>query len=129
MTPAAARVLVVDDEPSMCWVVQSALQRDGHTVDVATSGPEALGLVRARPYDVVVMDFKLPGVDGTELVSLVRSIRAGARIIVISGWAAGDKPPIQDLLRQDTSMEFLAKPFLLADLRRRVKKALSAGTG
>jgi two-component system OmpR family response regulator len=67
VTNGAARVLVVDDEPSIQMAVRDELQFEGFEVDVASSGPEALARARASSPDVLVLDLMLPGQNGFEV--------------------------------------------------------------
>ncbi len=64
MTNTPARILVVDDEKLIRWSVAERLQRDGYEVISAESGEKALELVAASPPDVMLLDVKLPGIDG-----------------------------------------------------------------
>jgi CheY-like chemotaxis protein len=67
-TPTApARILVVDDEPEILAIVEEILRRDGHAVELAAGGCEALRLLEARAYDLIVSDLRMPDGDGREL--------------------------------------------------------------
>src|SRR5262249_54103555 len=67
------RVLVVDDQPVQCELVSHALQRDWHTVDVASNGREALALFENREYDLVITDKVMPEMNGDQLAVGERS--------------------------------------------------------
>ncbi|HYM42522.1 MAG TPA: response regulator [Steroidobacteraceae bacterium] len=67
-----ARILAVDDSPSMRQLVKLALASGGHEVDVATDGVEALEVAEKRQFDVVITDVNMPNMDG---ISLVRELR------------------------------------------------------
>ena len=62
------RVLVVEDEARMAGLLKRALQEEGHAVDVAADGPEGLWLATENPYEAIVLDVMLPGLDGVPAV-------------------------------------------------------------
>lgn len=110
------RVLVVDDEPAIRALVTKIVERAGHPVDSARDGAEAIAMLDAEDYGVLVVDLMMPNVDGYALIEHVKT-RPGRRpaIIVIS---AGDA---SSLRRLDGSMvhSILRKPFdidVLGDL-------------
>jgi len=117
------RVLVVDDEPLVAGLLVDLLEGDGHRVEVAADGRAALAAVRKRGFDVIISDFKMPGLDGAGLYEgLARQDpRLRERLVFISG----------DTLTPDTR-RFLAstgaptvdKPFDAAQVRRVVQSVL-----
>ncbi len=73
MTPVTPnRILVVDDEERIRSLVGSYLREEGYQVDEAATGEEAVVAVRARPPDLVVLDVRLPGIDGVEALRQIR---------------------------------------------------------
>ena len=120
MTSAPARILVVDDEESILQFVSYNLRKEGYDVTTATDGEAALELAAASPFDLVVLDIMLPGVDGYEVCRRLR--------------AAGDTP-VLFLSARDTELDkvvglelggddYLAKPFGVRELIARVKALL-----
>jgi two-component system NtrC family sensor kinase len=118
-------VLLVDDEPDIAAVLAEAIANDGHRVDTATNGVMALEMLRTRPYDLIVSDTKMPGLDGegfyAELRDRFPALRE--RVIFLSG----------DMLSREkreflegTGRPFLAKPCDLGELRRLVHRVLTA---
>src|SRR3954470_11925266 len=83
-----ARLLVVDDEPRICRFVSRALTAHGHLVETAVSGEDALQRAAARPFDLVVLDLLLPGVDGFEVLESLLAQDSNLRVLVLS--AVGD---------------------------------------
>jgi CheY-like chemotaxis protein len=83
-------ILVVDDDVDTCRNLADILIDLGYQVDTAHSGPSALELVRRHPYDVALLDFKMPGMDGLELYREIRKIRAETVAIIVTAYAAGD---------------------------------------
>jgi CheY-like chemotaxis protein len=79
-------ILLVDDNRQGLIARKSLLQELGYNIFTATSGDEALELLSKHNFDVVVTDFKMPRMDGVELIKRIRSAQAGARIILLSGF-------------------------------------------
>ncbi|MEG1398110.1 MAG: response regulator, partial [Raoultibacter sp.] len=67
MIDEPARILLVDDEPSITEFVSYAMKKEGFTADVAGDGEKALELISRNPYDLFILDIMLPGMDGYEL--------------------------------------------------------------
>ena len=65
---AIQRILVADDEESIRWVLSKALKKQGFTVDLAEDGAQAKNLARRNRYDLAVLDIKMPGIHGLELL-------------------------------------------------------------
>jgi CheY-like chemotaxis protein len=90
MTPRDAyRILLVDDNRDGLLVRRALLQEFGHLVEIAESGDRALYLLGGGNFDVVVTDHCMPGMDGTELIHRIRSVRPGVRVIMLSGFVEG----------------------------------------
>jgi CheY-like chemotaxis protein len=81
------RILVVDDDPDICCNLSDILTDLGYSVDVARDGPSALELVRARPYDVALLDLKMPGMDGVALYRKIKQHRADTVALVVTAYA------------------------------------------
>jgi two-component system nitrogen regulation response regulator GlnG len=69
------RILVADDEESMRWVLSKALKRKGFTVDLAQDGRQALSLIQDNSYDLAILDIKMPGISGLDLLDKIREER------------------------------------------------------
>ena len=82
-----ARILVVDDEAEIRRSVRMILEYEGHDVQEASSGPEALALVQREPPDLVFLDIKMPGMDGLEVLQKMREMNEALPIVIISGHA------------------------------------------
>jgi len=87
-TPPAKtpEILLVDDNRQGLIARKSLLQELGYNISTATGGDEALELFSKQNFDVVVTDFKMPRMDGIELIKRIRSAQSGARIILLSGF-------------------------------------------
>ncbi len=120
MATGPARILVVDDEDSILEFVSYNLKKEGHEVDTAKTGDEALERAAATRYDLIVLDIMLPGSDGYEVC---RTLRAESDV------------PVLFLSARDTELDkvvglelggddYLAKPFGIRELQARVKALL-----
>ena len=112
------RLLLVEDDARMCAVIRKGLTEQGHLVDTAATGPDAVDAAAAGHFDVLVLDLMLPGFDGVEVVRRVR--------------ARGDRTPVLMLTARDAARDivtaldagaddYLVKPFAFAVLLARVR--------
>jgi len=117
-------ILVVDDEPSVRGSLDRALSLDRYAVEAVEDGERALDRLAERPYDVVVLDIAMPGIDGIEVCRRLRQ--------------AGDRTPILMLTARDAvddrvagldagADDYLVKPFALKELTARVRALLRRG--
>ena len=96
MSQPAANILVVDDDVDTCRNLSDILTDMGYHVDTAHDGPSALELARRRRYDVALLDFKMPGMDGLTLYRELRKVQAETVAIVVTAFA--DKATAEDAL-------------------------------
>lgn len=89
MSAKATSILVVDDDVDTCRNLSDILTDLGYHVDVAHDGPGALELVRRKMYDVALLDYKMPGMDGLTLYREIKRLRAGTVAIVVTAYAGG----------------------------------------
>jgi len=112
------RVLVVDDDPDVCSVLERALQRDGHTVATAGDLSSARAALSAGETDVIVLDLGLPDGSGVELCRTLRAERETIPVLVVT--ARSEVARRVEALDAGAD-DFLAKPFAIAELRARVR--------
>jgi len=115
------RVLIVDDEKNMRWVLGQALSGDGYEVLEASDGTEALAIVTEQEPDVMVLDHRMPGKDGMEVLRTVRS--KGMHFPIIMLTAHGNVATAVEAMKAGAS-EYLTKPFDLEELKLAIDKAL-----
>jgi CheY-like chemotaxis protein len=82
-----ARILCIDDNQHGCFVRQSLLEGQGHTVATARSGKEGLEKFRAEKFDLVVVDYLMPAMKGGEVIAKIRETHPRLPIILLSGFA------------------------------------------
>jgi two-component system, sensor histidine kinase and response regulator len=123
-TPAAARILVVDDQEANVRVVGNILGELGFTIVPATSGEQALRRIAARWPDLVLLDLLMPGMDGFELCRKIIELTPGAEIPIIFLSAADDKQLVVRAL-EGGGVDYVTKPFNPAELISRVRTHLA----
>jgi two-component system OmpR family response regulator len=112
------RVLVVEDEVKLASVIRKALKEDGLLADVAVRGEDALWMAAATPYDVVVLDVNLPGIDGFETCHRLRVDGVRSPILMLTA-----RDAVDDRIRGlDTGADdYVVKPFDLSELLARIR--------
>ena len=118
------RVLVVDDEPKLSALVARALREDGHAADVAANGNDALWMAEAAPYDAIVLDVMLPGVDGFEVLRRLRARQVWTPVLMLTARdAIVDRVDGLDAGADD----YLTKPFSFDELLARLRAIARRG--
>ena len=117
------RILVVDDEETVCRSIRKALQREDYEIDAALSGEEALKMEAEKKYDVIIVDLMMPGLNGMDLLKSLKAASPAVQVVMITGY-----PTMKNTLQalQIGAFDFLPKPFLPYDLRNLVARALAA---
>jgi DNA-binding NtrC family response regulator len=115
------RILVVDDEERMAAVVAAALARGGLECETCASGEAALAALDARGADAVVTDWKMPGMDGMELLRRLHAKRPGLPVVMLT--AFGNVPAAVAAMREG-AFDYVIKPFDNDELRACVARAL-----
>ena len=123
LTTPAVRALVIDDDRYVLSLLCDLLGSWGYEVDGVGSPAEGLRRFEARPYDVVVTDLTMPGVNGIEVVTRIRAHNDTVGVIVFTA-ATGDLEDARERLR----FTLLRKPLEIEALRRAVREALPART-
>jgi len=114
------RVLIIDDEEQLRESLQLVLADEGFDVFTAQSGEIALDLVEHQPADIILCDLRMPGVDGIELIPLLRRKLPGATLILMSAYGS-EKLALEAIRRG--AYDYIAKPFLPSELIFSIRKA------
>lgn len=119
--PSNQRILVVDDEELVRWTFNEALSEEGYDVDLAATGEEALTAYNRRKYDLVILDIKLPGIDGVEVLEKIRETDKDALVIMITAHG-GIESAVQCM--KLGAFHYLTKPFEIDEVKLLTRQAL-----
>ncbi len=120
-----SHILVVDDEEAVCWSLRRALEHEGHRVTVAAAAEEAFEHAARQRPDAVILDVRLPGIDGLTALGRLRQLTGDAPAIVITAFGN-----LNTAVRavEAGAFEYLVKPFDLSQALDAVMRALERGT-
>jgi CheY-like chemotaxis protein len=132
MTSAApdnqeVKVLFVDDEPEFAMVVAKRLRRLGFAVSTANNGAEALRLARSHEFEVAVLDLKMAGMDGLEVLRTLLVLLPQIKVVMLTGHGSSD---VARQCLQEGAFAYLNKPcefsYLVENIRKAAAEALKA---
>ena len=120
------RLLVVEDERDLAQTLRRALEEEEFAVDVAEDGEDALFKIREMPYDAVILDLMLPGLDGWSLLQTIRAAGIRTPVLVLTA-----RDMIDDRVRGLNlgADDYLTKPFALAELIARIRAMIRRAYG
>jgi DNA-binding NtrC family response regulator len=122
METPTGKVLVVDDEQKMCEFLELVLSQDGHQVLAATSGEQALDIIKSNPdLDVIVTDLMMPKITGMEVLEEAKRMLPDTPVIMITGYSTVENA-VQAM--KAGAFDYLPKPFKVDEVKLVVKKAL-----
>ncbi|WP_448520990.1 response regulator [Pseudothermotoga sp.] len=117
-----ANILVVDDERNVRNLIKKILEENDHSVTTIATGEEALVELRKSKFDLLVLDLKLPGMSGTELLKRMRQEGIDVPTLIVS--AVTNAAPIVEAMKQGAA-DYLSKPFSAQDLLKKVEELLN----
>ncbi|HZY10434.1 MAG TPA: response regulator [Bacteroidota bacterium] len=117
-----SRILVVDDEEALRTVLSSELTGAGYEVSSAADGDEAISIVQNKKFDLILLDIKMPKVDGFEVLKFVKPKYPAIKIIMLTGFA-DLKNAIES--KKHGAEDFVSKPYDLVDLLTTIERVLS----
>jgi two-component system response regulator PilR (NtrC family) len=123
-TPVAKRssVLVVDDEEALRTVLSGELANEGYEVKAAADGDEAISEVEKSPFDLVLLDIKMPRMSGFEVLKYIKVNHAKTKVVMLTGFADLKNAIESKKLGAD---DFVSKPYDLVDLLTTIERVLS----
>ena len=118
------RILVVEDDASMGFFLSEAMSKEGYGVDVVTSGEEALERIGQDQFNLVILDLKLPSMDGMEVLANMKVTNPELVVIMIT--AHGSRDIAMEAIRKG-AYDYFTKPFDINEMRVVVRRALERG--
>jgi DNA-binding NtrC family response regulator len=122
--PRQKRILIVDDEAIVAFFLMEGLKGLGEEYEVRTTESAELALEQcsATPFDLAVVDYRLPGINGLDLIEQLRDISPDTRTIVITAYSS---PELEEQAHRLHTCRYLAKPFRIQELMHTVEKVLA----
>ncbi len=124
-----SRILVVDDDVAVGSAVKLVLEQDGHTVVLANNGRAGVSAAESEPFDIVICDIFMPGMDGIESIHAFHQIKPDLPVIAMSGFMFCDgQSPAPDYLSLSTKLGAafsLRKPFRPHELLKAVHECIA----
>lgn len=122
---SSERILVVDDELFVRELLLEFLSAQGYEVSLADSGEKAVELMQTQPADLVLVDLKMPGINGIEALRQIKKIAPDILAIIMTGY-----PTIESSIEalRHGAYDYVIKPFKLDDLKSSIERALREHT-
>ncbi|MCM2312765.1 MAG: sigma-54 dependent transcriptional regulator, partial [Steroidobacteraceae bacterium] len=120
-----ARILIADDEPSICEAFVALLAAEGHEALTAANGRDAVRLAQSERPDAIFLDVRMPGLDGLEALQQIKAARPDVPVVVMTAYGTLDTAAAA--LRHD-AFDYLGKPLDLGQVRRLLQRALHTST-
>ncbi|MBI1894267.1 MAG: sigma-54-dependent Fis family transcriptional regulator [Candidatus Rokubacteria bacterium] len=121
MAEAAAKILIVDDEPSLREYLAIALEREGYEVGKAESGEEARRLLEEDAYDLALVDLRMPGADGLEVLRRAKSVDPTLMVVMMTAYSTVETA-VEAM--KEGAFDYLIKPFKTEVLKVQIRRAL-----
>ncbi len=119
----AERLLIVEDEDTLCESLQRVFRRDGYEVDRADSAEAAFRLLESSSYDLIITDIVLPGISGIELLTQYRKTKPTQKVMVITAYAS--LATAVEAIKAG-ACDFIIKPLMHDEMKKAVRKALDS---
>jgi two-component system, NtrC family, response regulator PilR len=115
-------VLVVDDEEALRSVLSNELINEGYDVQTASDGDDAIAAIDKTPFDLVLLDIKMPRVSGFEVLKHIKEHAGGTKVVMLTGFADLKNAIESKKLGAD---DFVSKPYDLVDLLTTIERVLN----
>jgi DNA-binding NtrC family response regulator len=117
----AGRLLIVEDEDTLCKSLQRVFSKEGYEVDRADSAESAFKLLENKSYDLIITDIILPGISGIELMTKYRETNPAQKVIIITAYAS--LTTAVEALKAGAS-DFIIKPLMHDEIKKAVNRVL-----
>jgi DNA-binding NtrC family response regulator len=117
-----SKILVVDDEDALRTVLSNELTSEGYDVSTASDGDEAISTIQKSLYDLVLLDIKMPRLNGFEVLKFVKEKHPKTKVVMLTGFA-DLKNAIES--KKLGAEDFVSKPYDLVDLLTTIERVLS----
>ncbi|MBL7136307.1 MAG: response regulator [Candidatus Marinimicrobia bacterium] len=118
------KVLAVDDEYDLCWAFETRFKKEIFDIVTVRNGEAAIEMLKKNKYPIIILDSKLPGIDGFEAAKIIKIIDPDTYIIIFTGYYDREDKEIQEGLKSGLFYDFLCKPFEFDDVKRMIKKVI-----
>ncbi|RAS73038.1 response regulator [Priestia endophytica] len=119
------RILIVDDQYGIRILLTEVLQKEGYKTLQASNGFEAIDIAKERTPDLVLLDMKIPGMDGIEILKRLKELDDTVKVIIMTAY--GELDMIQEA-KDLGALTHFAKPFDIDEIRQAVKKYIPVNT-
>jgi DNA-binding NtrC family response regulator len=121
-SPDFRNILVVDDEVAVNNNIRKIFMKKGYHVDQAVTKEEAIKSITSQSYKLILLDLRIPGVQGLELLKLIRDTNPKTKVIIITGYAS-----IETAVEaaRTGAVDYIPKPFTPGEIRKAAEKAFS----
>ena len=123
------RLLLIDDDEELCEELEEVLEAEGFKVDIAFDGQQGLRYLEGKQYHIVILDLKLPGLNGYSVLKAVRNIVKPVKVLVLSGRPLGEPLLKEDGVSQGEEEKILKmadavmnKPFMVENFIQKIKE-------
>lgn len=117
------KILIVDDQYGIRVLLDEVFRKEGYKTFQAANGPQALGIAEKESPDLVILDMKIPGMDGLEILRRIKALNQAIQVIMITAY--GELDLIQEAMRLGALTHF-TKPFDIDELRQKVEIYLTS---
>lgn len=121
MATLTKKLLIVEDEDTLCKSLQRVFSREGYDVDVAESAESAFELFKTNSYDLIITDIILPGISGIEFLTRYKKTNPSQKVIIITAYASLE---IAVEAIKAGACDFITKPLMHDEMKRVVRNAL-----
>jgi DNA-binding response OmpR family regulator len=119
--PPDTEILVVDDEPAICALLTDILEQQGFSCKTANTSDSALNLLTQQSFDLVLLDIRMPGMSGMELLEIIHKSYASTPVIMVT--AVNDANTAVEAMKKGAA-DYILKPFALDDVTNRVNEII-----